>query len=84
MALEELISTDTALNENMEYVSLDFDKGIPLKDSDKKSIGDYLHSKYNVKIYNLTYEELIEEGLSEQSENTLKGILLKIEKQEKQ
>ncbi|MDT9720754.1 hypothetical protein QVE09_17695 [Paenibacillus sp. ClWae2A] len=84
VALEELISTDTALNENMEYISLDFDKGIPLKDSDKKSIGDYLHSKYNVKIYNLTYEELIEEGLSEQSENTLKGILLKIEKQEKQ
>ncbi|WP_339789107.1 hypothetical protein NSQ38_10860 [Paenibacillus sp. FSL R7-0313] len=84
MALEELISTDTALNENMEYISLDFDKGIPLKDSDKKSIEDYLHSKYNVKIYSLTYEELIEEGLSEQSENTLKGILLKIEKQEKQ
>ncbi|MEO2209386.1 hypothetical protein ABGV40_00485 [Paenibacillus amylolyticus] len=84
MALEELISTDTALNGNMEYISLDFDKGIPLKDSDKKSIEDYLHSKYNVKIYSLTYEELIEEGLSEQSENTLKGILLKIEKQEKQ
>ncbi|WKL03669.1 hypothetical protein Q0F98_09605 [Paenibacillus amylolyticus] len=72
MALEELISTDTALNGNMEYISLDFDKGIPLKDSDKKSIEDYLHSKYNVKIYSLTYEELIEEGLSEQSENTLK------------
>lgn len=84
MALEELISTDTALNENMEYISLDFDKGISLKDSDKKSIEDYLHSKYKVKIYNLTYEELIEEGLSEQSDNTLKGILLKIEKQEKQ
>ncbi|MBT2283438.1 hypothetical protein J7E78_07795 [Paenibacillus polymyxa] len=84
MALEELISTDTALNENMEYISLDFDKEIPLKDFDKKSIEDYLHSKYNAKIYNLTYEELIEEGLSEQSENTLKGILLKIEKQEKE
>ncbi|QOS78685.1 hypothetical protein JNUCC31_28960 [Paenibacillus sp. JNUCC31] len=84
MALDELISTDKALNENMEYISLDFDKGLPIKDSDKKSIEDYLQSKYNVKIYNLTYEELVEEGLSEQSESKLKGILLKIEKQEQQ
>lgn len=84
MALDELISTDAALNENMEYISLDFDKGLPIKDSDKKSIEDYLQSKYNVKIYNLTYEELVEEGLSEQSESKLKGVLLKIEKQEQQ
>lgn len=84
VALDELMSTDTALNENMEYISLDFAKDLPIKDSDKKSIEDYLQSKYNVKIYNLTYDELIEEGLSEQSESTLKGILLKIEKQEKQ
>ncbi|NUU57957.1 hypothetical protein HP548_28150 [Paenibacillus taichungensis] len=84
MALDELISTDKALNENMEYISLDFDKGLPIKDSDKKSIEDYLQSKYNVKIYNLTYEELVEEGLSEQSESKLKGVLLKIEKQEQQ
>lgn len=68
----------------MEYISLDFDKGLPIKDSDKKSIEDYLQSKYNVKIYNLTYEELVEEGLSEQSESKLKGVLLKIEKQEQQ
>ncbi|WP_336758956.1 hypothetical protein [Paenibacillus sp. USHLN196] len=84
MALDELISTDKALNENMEYISLDFDKGLPIKASDKKSIEDYLQSKYNVKIYNLTYEELVEEGLSEQSESKLKGVLLKIEKQEQQ
>ncbi|PWW33356.1 hypothetical protein DET54_103348 [Paenibacillus pabuli] len=63
---------------------MDFDKGLPIKDSDKKSIEDYLQSKYNVKIYNLTYEELVEEGLSEQSESKLKGVLLKIEKQEQQ
>lgn len=84
LALNELISTDTALNENMEYISLDFAKELPIKDSDKKRIEDYLQSKYNVKIYNLTYEELVEEKLHEPSESTLKGILLSIKKQERQ
>lgn len=82
LALDELISTDTALNENMEYISLNFDEELPSKDSDKQSIEEYLQSKYNVKIYNLTYEQLLEEGLYEANETTLKGILLKIEKHE--
>lgn len=66
----------------MEYISLDFDEGLPLKDSDKQSIEEYLQNKYNVKIYKLTYEQLVEEGLYETDKTTLKGILLKIEKQE--
>ncbi|GIP04393.1 hypothetical protein J28TS4_28000 [Paenibacillus lautus] len=82
LALDELISTDTALNENMEYISLDLDDQLPLKDSDKQSIEEYLQSKYNVKIYNFTYEQLIDEGLYDTEKSTLKGILLKIEKQE--
>lgn len=80
--MDELISTDTALNENMEYISLDLDDQLPLKDSDKQSIEEYLQSKYNVKIYNLTYEKLVDEGLYDTDKSTLKGILLKIEKQE--
>lgn len=82
LALDELISTDTALNENIEYISLDFDKELPLEDSDKQSIERYLHNKFNVKIYNLTYEQLVKEELYDQGGTTLKGILLKIEKQE--
>ncbi|WP_264988980.1 hypothetical protein [Lysinibacillus piscis] len=79
--MDELISTDTALNENMQYISLDYNQELPLSDSDKKSIEDYLHSKYHIKIYNHTYEQLIQEGLYNQPRTTLKGILLKIEKQ---
>lgn len=66
----------------MEYISLDLDDQLPLKDSDKQSIEEYLQSKYNVKIYNFTYEQLIDEGLYDTEKSTLKGILLKIEKQE--
>lgn len=66
----------------MEYISLDLDDQLPLKDSDKQSIEEYLQSKYNVKIYNFNYEQLVDEGLYDTEKSTLKGILLKIEKQE--
>lgn len=66
----------------MEYISLDFDDQLPLKDSDKQSIEEYLQSKYNVEIYNYTYAQLVDEGLYDTDKSTLKGILLKIEKQE--
>lgn len=75
------MSTDTALNDGMEYISLDFDETLPLEDSDKQSIEEYLQSKYNVKIYNLTYHQLLAEGLHDADEPKLKGILLKIGKQ---
>ncbi|MDR9747867.1 MULTISPECIES: hypothetical protein [Paenibacillus] len=81
VALEELISTDTALNADMEYISLVLNEGVPLKNSDKQVIEEYLQKKYNVKIYNYTYEQLIEEKLYEQDQTMLKGILLTIEKQ---
>jgi hypothetical protein len=68
---------DPALNKNMEYISLDYNKELPLSDSDMKNIEDYLQSKYNVKIYTLTYGQLVEKGLHDQSETKLKGGLLK-------
>lgn len=52
VALEELISIDTALNADMEYISLVLNEGVPLKNSDKQVIEEYLQKKYNVKIYN--------------------------------
>lgn len=82
IALDELISTDAALNNKMEYISLDFGKGIPLKESDKQIIEKHLQSKYNEKIYYFSYEQLLEEELvDDQDETRLKGILLRIEKQ---
>ncbi|ANA79566.1 hypothetical protein C7121_10275 [Paenibacillus glucanolyticus] len=82
LALDELISTDTALNDGMEFISLDFDEQLPLEDSDKQSIEEYLQSRYNVKIYHLTYEQLVAQGLYYASDTKRKGILLSIEKQE--
>lgn len=80
LALDDIMSVDTALNEKMEYISLDYNKELPLSDSDKKNIEEYLQNKYNVKIYTLTYEQLVEKGLHDQSETKLKGVLLKVEK----
>lgn len=80
LALDDIMSVDTALNEKMEYISLDYNKELPLSDSDKKNIEEYLQNKYNVKMYTLTYEQLVEKGLHDQSETKLKGVLLKVEK----
>lgn len=82
LALDELITTDKALNAGMEYISLDFSKEIPIKDSEKKVIQNYLEDQYDVKVYNLTLEQLIEKKLYDKTESNLKGILLKVEKQE--
>lgn len=81
LALDELITTDTALNHDMEYISLDFNKELPIKDSDKKVIQNDLEEKYDVKVYNLTFEQLIEKELYDKNESHLKGILLKVKKQ---
>ncbi|MEK3685100.1 hypothetical protein [Paenibacillus sp. FSL R10-2736] len=81
VALDELISTDTALNANMEYISLVLNEGISLENSEKQGIEEYLQKKYKVKIYNYSYEQLMEKKLYKKDENMLKGILLTIEKQ---
>lgn len=80
VALEELISIDTALNANMEYISLVMNEAIPLEDSQREVIESYLQQKYNVPIYNDTHEQLIEQKLVEQDGTRLKGILLTMEK----
>ncbi|SLJ88504.1 hypothetical protein SAMN06272722_101167 [Paenibacillus sp. RU5A] len=81
VALDEVISNDTALNADMEYISLVWEDGVILKSSDKQVIEEYLQKEYNMKIYNYTYEQLIEQKLYEQGKTMLKGILLTIEKQ---
>jgi len=81
VALDEVISNDTALNADMEYISLVWEEGVILKSSDKQVIEEYLQKEYNIKIYNYTYEQLIEQKLYEQGKTMLKGILLTIEKQ---
>lgn len=82
VALDELMTTDKALNDKMEYISLVFNKEVPFSDTDKQAIEEYLQKEYKVDIYNYNYEELIENKLSEQNGTRLKGILLTIEKQE--
>ncbi|WP_064637721.1 hypothetical protein [Paenibacillus sp. AD87] len=79
--MDEVISNDTALNADMEYISLVWEDGVILKSSDKQVIEEYLQKEYNMKIYNYTYEQLIEQKLYEQGKTMLKGILLTIEKQ---
>lgn len=81
LALDEIISTDTALNANMEYISLVLNEGVPLTKPDEQAIEEYLQDKYNLRIYNYTYEQLIDQKLYEQDTTMLKGILLTIEKQ---
>lgn len=83
VALDEIMLSDTALNANMEYISLVVNEGVPLKASDKQVIEEYLQEKYKVRIYNYTYEQLIEEKLYERDGTMLKGILLTIEKPKK-
>lgn len=80
VALDEIMLNDKALNENMEYISLVLNEDVPLNDSDKQEIEEYLQKKYNVKIYNYTYEQLIDEKLCEMDGTKLKGILLTIGK----
>ncbi|KQY82276.1 hypothetical protein ASD24_16695 [Paenibacillus sp. Root52] len=80
VALEELISIDTALNANMEYISLVLNEAIPLEDSEREVIESYLKQQYNVPIYNYTHEQLLEQKYAEQGGTKLKGILLTIEK----
>ncbi|QLG40292.1 MULTISPECIES: hypothetical protein [unclassified Paenibacillus] len=82
VALDELISYDTVLNTNMEYISLVWNEGVTLKSSDKQVIEESLQKEYNVTMYNYTYEQLIEEKLYAQQKTTLRGILLTIEKQQ--
>ncbi|MDR6723228.1 type II secretory pathway component PulL [Paenibacillus amylolyticus] len=79
VALEELISIDTALNANMEYISL-VNEAIALEDSEREVIESYLKQQYNVPIYNYTHEQLLEQKYAEQGGTKLKGILLTIEK----
>lgn len=43
-------------------------------------IRNYLQNKYKVKIHTLSYEQLVEKGLHDQSETKLNGVLLKVEK----
>lgn len=80
VALEELISIDTALNANMEYISLVMNEEVPIEDSQREMIESYLQQKYNVPIYNYTHEQLIKRNFAEQGGTRLKGILLTIEK----
>lgn len=80
VALEELISIDTALNANMEYISLVLNEEVPIEDSEREVIESYLKQQYNVPIYNYTHEQLIERDFAEQDGTRLKGILLTIEK----
>ncbi|WP_128103805.1 hypothetical protein [Paenibacillus sp. DCT19] len=80
VALEELISIDTALNANMEYISLVLNEAVPIEDSEREVIESYLQHKYNVPIYNYTHEQLIEQKLGEQDGTRLKGILLTMER----
>lgn len=81
-ALDEIISTDTALNTNMEYISVVFDQSIQPGDSDRQHIVEYLHQKYKVEIYKLTYKQLVKQGLYDGDKSNLKGILLQIAKPE--
>ncbi len=81
-ALEEVISTDSALNRSMEYISIDDDQTLALSDSDGQHILEFLRRKYKVDVYNLTYEQLLKQGLYEGNESNLRGILLRIEKVE--
>lgn len=82
VALDELMLSDTALNNNMEYISLVLNEGVILKDSEKKAIEEYLQKEYKVKIYNYTYDQLMEKKLHDPNGTRLNGILLTIEKQE--
>lgn len=81
-ALEEVIWTDTALNKSMEYISIDYDQTPALSDSVGQHIMEFLRTKYKVDIYNLTYEQLLKQGLYEGNPSNLQGILLRIEKVE--
>lgn len=81
-ALEEIILTDSALNRSMEYISIDYDQTPALSDSDGQHIMEFLRTKYKVDVYNLTYEQLLKQGLIEGNESNLRGILLQIEKVE--
>lgn len=81
-ALEEVILTDSALNRSMEYISIDYDQIPALSDSDGQHIMEFLRTKYKVDIYNLTFEQLLKQGLNEGNESNLRGILLQIEKVE--
>ncbi|WJH29532.1 hypothetical protein N6H13_01700 [Paenibacillus sp. CC-CFT742] len=81
-ALEEVISTDSALNRSMEYISIDYGQTLALSDSDGQHILEFLRRKYKVDVYNLTYEQLLKQGLYEGNESNLRGILLRIEKVE--
>ncbi|MFS0869086.1 hypothetical protein [Paenibacillus xylanilyticus] len=76
------MSTDKALNANMEYISVVFDQTIQPSVSDRKNIVEYLHQKYKVKIYKLTYKQLVKQGLYDGDQSNLKGILLQMAKPE--
>lgn len=73
---------DSALNRSMEYISIDDDQTVALSDSDGQHILEFLRRKYKVDVYNLTYEQLLKQGLYEGNESNLRGILLRIEKVE--
>ncbi|MGD0030916.1 hypothetical protein SLT67_06100 [Paenibacillus illinoisensis] len=66
----------------MEYISIDYDQTPALSDSDGQHIMEFLRTKYKVDVYNLTYEQLLKQGLNEGNESNLRGILLQIEKVE--
>ncbi|MHA7964111.1 hypothetical protein ACX93W_08190 [Paenibacillus sp. CAU 1782] len=82
VALEELIATDTALNSNMMYISLDLPQELDLSESDRKSIAEQLGNKHEVEVLSHSHEELIQQGLAEADSSNLNGILLRAEKQE--
>lgn len=81
-ALEEVIWTDSALNRSMKYISIDDVQTPALSDSDGQDVMEFIRTKYKVDVYNLTYEQLLKQGLYEGVESNLRGILLRIEKVE--
>ncbi|RED66139.1 peptide ABC transporter substrate-binding protein [Cohnella lupini] len=77
-AYESIMSLDSALSENIKYISLNMDNLESITDINRKEINDYFKGKYNIEIFNSSFKALEEKGFVKEG-NYIEGVLLNID-----
>ncbi|WP_019635387.1 hypothetical protein [Paenibacillus fonticola] len=84
LAFEAMMPIDEALNQDMEYIAIDFSVLSHLTEEDKQYIEEYISSRFTAPVKDATFEQLRESEGDHFTDNgmVLSGVLLQIDKVE--
>ncbi|WP_075619530.1 peptide ABC transporter substrate-binding protein [Paenisporosarcina indica] len=80
VALNSIMKEDPGLNDDMDYIAVDFTNINDLAEKEKEEIVSTIQKEYGVDVMIATFEELKEKGLSDLDTGELYGVLLKLDK----